>query len=401
MIAYKKILLNNMLIGKKAKTWFANGLLSAEQMAKIIKNYPVDHYDPNIFIRLGLFIFMIFLVGAALGLYSLFTMAILLNGGDSSVEVYSIITSIIFGGVSFFFLEKFIQWKNWFGNGMDDALLYSGLTSIFCVIVFSISHNLNDEDAFLLVTFLYLPFLVVASMRYLDRFVSLMAVVCFYCMFFLSVMKMGPVAKYIMPFAFMALSAGFYFLSRYFLRDIKAVHYKGCLMVVKAVALIVFYISGNYYVIRESSVEFFGLDLSAGGDIPMAFVFYAFTAVVPLLYLFFGLKNRDRLMVWVALLLTAVAVLTFKYYFSLGHPEITLTLAGIVMVVLAYVSIKYLTTDKHGITFKDDPNEDNFLKTNAEALVIAQSFGASQVQTQSGVEMGGGDFGGGGSGGKF
>ena len=119
------------------------------------------------------------------------------------------------------------------------------------------------------------------------------------------------------------------------------------------------------------------------------------------MYLFFGLRAKDKLLVWVALLLIAISALTFKYYFSLGHPEVSLTIAGLVMMALAYVSIKYLVTDKKGITFKDDPNEDNFLKTNAEALVIAQSFGTHAQPTDTGVEMGGGEFGGGGSGNKF
>ena len=102
----------------------------------------------------------------------------------------------------------------------------------------------------------------------------------------------------------------------------------------------------------------------------------------------------------VSLILIAAAALTFKYYFSLGHPEISLTIGGLIMIGVAYFSIRYLKSDRKGITFKDDPDEDNFLKSNAEALVIAQSFSAPAVQ-QSGVEMGGGTFGGGGSGNKF
>ncbi|MCK6648190.1 MAG: hypothetical protein L6Q66_00910 [Bacteroidia bacterium] len=47
-------------------------------------------------------------------------------------------------------------------------------------------------------------------------------------------------------------------------------------------------------------------------------------------------------------------------------------------------------------------DEDNFLKTNAEALEIAQSF-SQQVHSpqQANSDLGGSDYGGGGSGGKF
>ncbi|MBK6523691.1 MAG: hypothetical protein IPG08_16040 [Sphingobacteriaceae bacterium] len=399
MIAYNKILLSNMLIVKKAKQWFSRDLISGAQMASVLSKYPIEYFKPNIFIKVGLFLFTLFLIGAALGLFSLMSMGILVN--NDSFEGYSIFVSIIFGGACVFFLEKFIQWRNWYSNGIDDALLYSALSFIFSAIAFSISNDLNDEDGFLLMCFIYLPFLMAGAVRYIDRVVTIFMIACMYCIFFLVIMKIGNAAKFIMPFAFMGLSAAFYFIVKKQMTLSSRTHYNGCFKVIKAISLIVFYVSGNYYVIRESSVEFFNLDLMEGQDIPMALIFYAFTAFVPLLYLFFGLRAKDKLLVWVALLLIAISALTFKYYFSLGHPEVSLTFAGMVMMALAYVSIKYLVTDKKGITFKDDPNEDNFLKTNAEALVIAQSFGTHAQPTDTGVEMGGGEFGGGGSGNKF
>lgn len=401
MIAYNKTLLNNLQIERATKRWFAHGLISTEQMAKVMSMYKTEYFKPNIFIKIGLFIFSFFIIGAALGLYSLFTMVILMNNSGNGIEAYSIVTCIIFSTACFFFLEKFIQWRNWYSNGMDDALLYNGLGFILSIIIFSMSHDLDDDDAFLIVCFIYFPFLIAAIVRYADRVVTIAATICLYLIFFLMVMKTGATAKFVMPFAFMILSVILYFGVRKMLTIPSSMYYRKCLKVVKVIALIVFYISGNYFVIRESSSEFFDLHLEAGQDIPMAFVFYVFTAIVPLAYLFFGLKRKDKLLVWVALLLIAASVLTFKYYFSMGHPEVTLTLAGIVMIGLAYSSIKYLATDRHGITFKDDPNEDNFMRSNAEALVIAQSFGTHTQTTDSGVEMGGGQFGGGGSGNKF
>jgi hypothetical protein len=401
MIAYKKTFLDNLLIVKKCRTWFANLLITPEQMGSVLKNYPANYYDPNLFIRIGLFLFMWLLIGAALGLYSLATIPVVSRGSSDSMRVFGVITSFIFGGLSFFVLERFIKDRNWFGNGMDDALLYSGLSSVFSIIVILIGDNLNGANDVLFICVLFLPVLIIAAMRYLDRLVTLVAVTCFYCMSFLLIMKTGSIAKFIMPFFFMALSAGLYFLTIRFLNKPELVHYKRCLAILKAASMVVFYISGNYFVIRESSVEYFDLDLSFGQDIPLAFVFYVFTALVPLAYLFFGLQRKDKLMVWVALLLIAVAVLTFKYYFSLGHPEVTLTAAGLVMIILAYSSIRYLRNDRYGITFKNDPNEDDFLKSDAEALIIAQSFGSVAPSKDAGVEFGGGEFGGAGSGGKF
>ena len=62
-----------------------------------------------------------------------------------------------------------------------------------------------------------------------------------------------------------------------------------------------------------------------------------------------------------------------------------------------------MKTPKHGITFEEDKDEDHFLKTNAEALIIAQSFSqqGQNISQQDDVKLGGGDFGGAGAGNQF
>src|ERR1041385_5793011 len=183
MIAYNKTLLNNLRINKVTKWWFANGLISTEQMGKVIRNYKTDHFKPNIFIRIGLFIFSFLIIGAALGLYSLFTLGIIAAMSSDSYQGYGAVTCVIFATACFFFLEKFIQWRNWYSNGMDDALLYNGLGFLLSMIIFCVSDNLNDEDSFLIVSIVYFPFLIAAVMRYADRLVTIVAAVCSYCIF--------------------------------------------------------------------------------------------------------------------------------------------------------------------------------------------------------------------------
>lgn len=395
---YNINLLENIAILKKAKQWYANQKISTEQMGKVMSMYPVNYYQPNLFVKIGLFLFTWFLAGAALGIYSLFFAIVLSSMND--ITPFGIFSSLLFSGLAFFALEKLVKWRNWFSNGIDDALLYIGLISSAVLLGFCFGDIDNEENMFLLFCVFYLPILFFAMLRYLDRIVAALLTVCFYCLVFVLTMKLGSVAKYIMPFVFMALSLAIYFYVKKLNANEKHFHLRKCMTVIKIIALLVFYISGNYFVIRESSVAFFDMEIVPGTDIPLAFLFYVFTAAVPLVYLYFALKNKDKHLLLVSLILIAAAALTFKYYFSLGHPEISLTIGGLIMIAAAYFSIRYLKSDRKGITFKDDPDEDNFLKSNAEALVIAQSFSAPAVQ-QSGVEMGGGSFGGGGSGNKF
>ena len=397
MIVYNTSSLLHLAVVKKAKQWFSHKLITAEQMAVILKKYNSPFYTPNLFIKLGLFIFTGVLISAALGFYCLFAYTIdhSLNNG------FATFTCFLFAIVCFVALEFFIKNNKLHNSGIDDALLYSAL--IFLFTGFSIGVDNYTNNRILITLFLFFPFVIMAAIRYVDTLVTIAAVLCLYGIFFYSLLNIGEIAKLIMPFALMLFSVPIYFIARkqkpkdaYFL-------WKHSLSVAEAVALIMFYISCNYYVIRESSISFFDMKLEDGKDIPLAFLFYFLTAIVPLLYVYYALKTKNKTFLLIGLLLVTTAALTFKYYFSLNHPEITLTAAGIIMILIAYFSIKYLKTDKYGITFQEDVNEDNFLKRNAEALIIAQSF-SSQTTNQhhdDSNSFGGGDFGGGGAGNSY
>lgn len=407
MIAYNRTYLDNIALLQKAKYWFAQKLLSQEQYKAITEKYVSKFYTPALFVKIGLFIFTYVLISAAISMYSiLFVM--MLDGGS---EGFMGFTSLLFAAGCFFILEHLIKTKNIFRSGIDEALLYAGIGFTYGFLAFLFMDlTFRSEDMFLFYSILSIPLLGAAVARYADRLITLLLAICVYVTFFLLVMKIGELAKMIMPFALMLLSAIIYFIVKKPTPSSIAQSpsqwegrggpYASCFVVFECVALIVFYLACNYFVIRESSIEFFDLELAEGEDIPLAFLFYILTALVPISYVYFGLKRKDKTLLWVGLLLVAVAALTFKHYFSLGHPEVTLTLAGSIMIIIAYFSIKYLKTPKHGITYEEETDEDNFLKTNAEALVIAQSF-SQQSQPQNNPKFGEGGFGGGGAGSKF
>ena len=301
------------------------------------------------------------------------------------------------------FIRGVHQRKKIFRSGIDEALLYSALGFLFTALVQIFGDSFIGDNLGLFYTLITLPILAAAVIRYADTLTTLAMALCFYASFFLLLLKLGEIAKMIMPFALMLLSAAIYFKANQYKQKHNLIYWKQCLIAFECLALLVFYISCNYFVIRESSIEFFNLNLQEGEDIPLAIVFYILTALVPILYVYYGLKRKDKVLLWIGLALIAAAAFTFKYYFSLGHPDVSLTLAGIAMIAIAYISIKYLKTPQKGITFEKEIDEDNFFKTNIEAIIIAQSFSqqADSIQTESTTEFGDGEFGGAGSGGKF
>ncbi len=401
MKAYNSQLIKNISIVKKSKQWYGRQLISLEQLNTVLKNYESGFYSPTLFIKIGLFIFTAVAIGAAAGFYSLF----FLMANASRSTAFFVFTCILFSILSVIALEFFIRNNKVHRAGVDECLLYAALGFIFSAVSMLINDRFDGSSNSLLICITALPFLIAAVVRYADQFTALAAAACLYSVFFLTLLKLGEIAKLIVPFALMIISVPVYLTAVKQKKRDELFYWKNCFTVFEFAALIVFYAAGNYFVIRESSIEYFGMQLNEGENIPLAFVFYILTALVPLAYVYYGLKKKDKTLLWTGLILISAAVLTFKYYFSLGHPEITLTLAGIIMIVTAYLSIRSLKTPKHGITFEDDPDEDNFLKANAEALVIAQNFGTHSegpVEIDSnGTEFGGGGFGGAGSGGSF
>ncbi len=397
MVAYDKTLLLNIAIVKKAKYWYANKLIGNQQLAAILNTYKTEHYKPNLFVKIGLFLFCIFIVLATLGLITLVFSPFFQYSNSDLIPV--VICVLMFAGC-IGAAELLIKAKSLYKTGITEALIYSAVCFLFSILGFSLNSE-NEERFFLNIFLVMFPVLLFGIARYADKILTLVFVFCFFAICFLFLLRLGEIAKLIMPFALMALSAGLYFFTKIEYKKQSMFYYKSCIKTAQFLSLLVFYVSGNYFVIRESSIEMFNLNLQAGEDIPLAFFFYLFTALVPLIYLFYGLRIKDKLHIWTALLLIAVSALTFKYYFSLGHPEVSLTVAGLVLTILAYLSISYLKIDKHGITFKEEQDEDNFLKTNAEALAIAQGFVSQQQVQQQQTNFGGGDFGGAGSGSKY
>ena len=270
MIAYNQEFIRNIKIVAKAKQWYAYCLISSEQMATILKKYPVNFYKPNLFVKIGLFIFTCIIIGAALGLYSL--VAFTANNGLELSDVFPIITCFLFAIICLVSLELFIRSKITYNAGVDEALLYSALGFVLSGILFIVD---NDSSNGILFSFcFFLPFLIAASIRYMDSIIAILTVLCVYNIFFLLLLNLGEIAKLLMPFAFMLLSAFFYFFIKKQKQKEVFFLWNNCLIAAECIVIIVFYLGCNYFVIRESSVTFFDMQIHPGGDIPLSFVFY-------------------------------------------------------------------------------------------------------------------------------
>lgn len=388
MIAYNTQWLDALSVKEQAGKWYKKGLITQPQWQEIQARFVSGFYSPNFFVRIGLFFFCWILTSSTFGL-----IGVSLISAISDDELGAGIVLLLFSGLLFFALERFIKDQKYYCAGIDDALLYMALSSGIGGLCLCFEPFLENHVTLYLL--LSLPILIMAAIRYTDMLLTCLSYLCAMGILFL-VAESNNFTRIIISFLCMLFSGAVYIIIRKNKAREELRFWADCLMIIEACSLITFYLSGNYFVVKE-----LGESLFPGYTIPLAFLFYVFTAIMPLVYVFVGLKNKDRLILRIGLIMVAVSVLTFKYYFSLGHHEITLTIAGAIMVAVAYLAIRILKKNVYGLTYKEDlSSEDSPGYFNAEALLVAQTFGP-QLTPEKEFEFGNGKFGGGGAGGNY
>jgi uncharacterized membrane protein YgcG len=124
------------------------------------------------------------------------------------------------------------------------------------------------------------------------------------------------------------------------------------------------------------------------------------TILIPITYLYFGIRNKDVVLLRVSLVAFAFSVFTFKYYYGFGHPEYSLTAAGAVLTALTLLLMNYLKTMRNGFT-RENLLSEKWGDMNIQAIIISQTMGGNQVAVSDDFKSGGGEFGGGGASGNY
>jgi hypothetical protein len=382
-IAYNETWLYNLDVVRHTKQWYKQNLISEEQFLSISGAYSCSFYSPNFIIRIILFVASILALAGVTGLLGL----MVADGGEEVIGIASLIYAI----ASFFILETvFIKNHKHYKSGVTEAILYHSIG--FAILGFGLLTD-GNEHVLLIVA---IPLLVFTSIRYLDLLSTVCALLAFSWLLFLELFAMDGVVRQIIPFVFTAVFYAIYQVATKIAKRKNVYFWRYNFLVVKVFSLIMVYVGCNYFVVRELSVDMIGIEIPEGGDIPYAIIFYAFTVLVPIAYLFFGIKNKDVILLRISLLLIAFSAFTFKYYYSFGHPEITLTIAGSLVLVVTLALLNYLKTMRHGYT-RENLLSEKWSNLNVEAFIISQTMGGNQFETTEQPTPGGGSFGGGGS----
>lgn len=382
--AYKTEWLANLFLVKEAKQWMVSGLITKEQYSALAEQHPSQFYHPNFIIRILLMVATFIVLGAITGLLVLVFI--------KAEDILSFL-SLIYGIVSLFVLDQiFIAGKNHYKSGITEAILYHSV--LFIVLGFVEIFEESPVPYAIVLTVL----LAFTAYRYLDLLSTIGSLCSFAWLVFYLLYQAGGAMQQIIPIVFIVLFTPLYFGFKRLKKIPVYEPWQNCLIAAEAFCLLSIYAAGNYLVVRELSVEMLNLELQDGQDIPLAFVFYALTGVIPVLYLYFGLKNKDLVLLRVSLAVLAFSVFTFKYYFSLGHHEITLTVGGLILLGISVTLLRWLKVPRYGYTRENILNE-KWANSNAQAFIVSQTLDA--VKAPEVHEFGGGESGGGGASSRF
>ena len=386
IIAYDIAELEKYKVLTEAKNLYNSELLNEEQYSNIKTEFSTKLYTPSIFIKILLFI--VALVG---GSTLMGPIALLFAGFD---EMGYRIIFLIVGILLIFLTDKvLIKEKKHFKSGVTEAGLYTGL--IFLAIGILWIQN-NHIITIAIVGFLLS---IMAAIRYLN-YLSLLAAIGFSIWIIFQIITNLGIEAF-MPFIFMAYAAFIFWLTSKLQSKFDLFIFEDHYIIAKSIALILFFIAGNYFVVRELSIELMGLNISEGEDIPFAWIFYFLTAIIPLAYAYWGIKTKSMLFIRVGLLVFALSIITFKYYFSLGFPMVTVTVSGALMIMIALLLFNYLKEAKKGITSKKIL-QDKWTSKDLTAFIASQTLGGNEINVAENEELfQGGQFGGGGASGNW
>ncbi len=385
MQAYSKSDLFNKYVTEQATDALQTNGISSESHIKIFAAYPVRLYTPNYFIRIALGILTIIAV--------LFSGLLLwlLTSASSTAGIITML--IILTAVCYATLEFFVRNKKYYNAGVDNILML--MTLIFFTSTFFVT---DFEISWIAISLIGLLISLWLTARFTDAFMAVISYCSLLILVFLIYIKLGNFAKASVPLVMMGLSAAVYFAMRKLMQR-KAFTYHFCFKSIALVSLITFYASGNYFVVKELSNEMFNLQLTPHDSIPFGWLFWIFTILIPPLYIVYGIIRKDFMFMRTGLGLIAVTIFTIKYYYAILPAEIEMLVAGVILVVISYVLMKYLATPKYGFTSVNlYPSKKEAL--NVEALIIAETFNQQTAVGKPGL-YGGGSGGGGGASGDF
>jgi hypothetical protein len=385
MQAYNKFELENYFLAEEAKKLYQKKFLSKVQLQNINAQLVQLKSNSNIFFRIGFFFLGSFLISTIISAFGLILFPLISEDFEFIFFFYAI--------VAYIGLEVLVNMK-FFRHGLDDAFV---LTS---QISFSIGIGILTEAILpVLITMLVLG--VFFAIRFINTISAIMAFIGLVGIFFNLIVEHDFMPKFYLSFVGLILAILVYFFVSYLNKNQNFYTYFKTLDTIRVASLLLGYLSMNYLVVRELSESLMNLTITNTSDVPLAFVFFGLTFLIPLLYFFLGIQWKDKLVLYTGLLTLAFGFYSIRHYYYFFPIEYVMVISGILLFGLAFLIIQQLKNKTEGVTFQPDRDSDDSLLFNAQAVLSLANANTPAPTQSNPMEFGGGGFSGGGAGEKF
>lgn len=381
---YDETLLKNDYAHALAQRLFKEQRLTPAQYEQIKKLHAEQPYSPNFFVKILLFLFGCVAFGFGGSFLSLFLLG-------AFTEAYAV-TSLLYGFTMLLVLLSFIKQRKLYFSGIDNAFIY-GILGCCLPLLFNIYDILKIQEIWV-GALIMLPLFLLCVYFFGEPLVALGAFLL--AIFVMASLAMKhPLGKALLPFILMLCSGVAYAVLRRFEYKPHAFYWQIATRWVQIAALIVAYLSGNYYVVREANAALNNLP-SPAPEIAFASIFWTLTFLIPVAYLYMGFRWRQILLLVLGLLGLIGAGVTVRMYHALLPLEWALVLGGGVCVGLTIGFIRLLKAPRLGFSYEPESTS----RVGLETMILSQLTKNNQ-SADHGVQLGEGDFGGGGAGEKY
>lgn len=378
MTAYNTTTLENLYIHQQIDDAVDEKYMPIEVAEAIKLQKPVDLYMPNYFVKIGFGFLTFFIIVSTAGLFVLFF----------NINYLMNVFAVVFGLCCYVALEVITRQKKHYNSGVDTILMAA--TVVFISVGCMKNHYGITADLFAsLIVFVLSLWLM---FRFADRLAAVTSLASLLSLIYHGVALSGKTTLLLVPLLFILVSGIIYISFKHRYHSTTNLYFKPVLQILFIIALLGFYASGNVFIVEK---------LTEGIKNPLALnIFYwTWTILIPLVYLWRGLKTKEITFVRSGIFFIAASIFTYRYYHPILPPEIAMLLAGILLTLLSYFLMKYLKRERFGFIFDNSRTTNKY--ENVEGLIIGQAFGHQSHKVKQNTEFGGGKFGGGGAGSDF
>jgi hypothetical protein len=392
MKAYKMEEVTKAVLIKEARLLVKMGLMSQEYWEQLKNTHTILNQNSRWYFRILFFLLGSLLVGLTIGFLALILfLGNSVHQGDIVLCILSLIGSVA--------AAELIASMKYYAHGLSDAFILS-IQMMSFITLFTFMDNMGSHH-FWIAFFGLSTTSFYCYMRFIHSMSLLISVVALIATIILLFIQLGTIATLLLPFVLMLMSGGLFYGAKTLGQKTTNLLLSKDLYVVYYLSFVLFYLASNYYLIRETSNEILSSGDAMNKDIPFSYFFQACSYILPIGYMALGLWCRDRIIIWIGVLVGIIAVFTFRYYHHLLPTEIVLTLSGSILLVASLYLIKKLKYNTYGFTFKKDPTLDNFSAIELEVLQAALKNINSTIQPHSSTEFNNGTSSGGGASGNF